>query len=123
MHKGIFWLIDGKILPIKAECNEDGIVASPDIRFSSKSGNNFNHQAEWNLLNSAITHNKPYNYYPRGRVEIRKKSITVFITPSLFTDSIMAQIISEFDLESHKTQIKVVCDGSRHYMPLCESFT
>lgn len=120
MYKGIFWLIDNVIYPIKAECNENGETISPDIQFSSKSGSNFNHKVEWESLGSAATHNKPYNYYPRGRVEIKHGRITIFITPSLFTDSILDQIIFEFDLKSYRPQTKVVCDGSRHYMPLCE---
>ena len=120
MYKGIFWLIDGAICSIKTECSDDGAPVSPDTQFSSKSGNNFNHKAEWQFLSSTVTHNKPYNYYPRGRVEIKRSAIRIFITPSLFTDDILNQIISVFDLVSQKAKIKIICDGSRHYMPLCE---
>lgn len=51
MEKGIFWArrdADGKIelLTVKTPCDENGSALCP-VCYTSKSGDNFNHKAEW----------------------------------------------------------------------------
>ena len=72
IYKGIFWYnpTKKKLIVKKAKCNSDG-VALEQVEYSSKSGNNFNHKAEWSKLPKSVTNGQPYNYYPRERVEIK----------------------------------------------------
>ena len=74
LYRGIFWIKDIEsraAVVIKAECNSNGFFTTvPDFKLLAKSGTEFNHQAAWSTLPKRETGNKPYNYYPRGRVEI-----------------------------------------------------
>ena len=82
MKKGIFrcvetksehpWLITGSV-----NCNAKGSPDTPAV-FTSRAGTNFNHKAEWEKLDQSIRGGVPYNYYPPGRVEIRKGKATVY---------------------------------------------
>jgi len=70
MNKGIFWLItnqsgEKELLCIKVACDAMGDPKEP-VMFSSKSGENFNHKAEWSKLSPRLTLGKPFNYFPRG---------------------------------------------------------
>ena len=121
MYKGIFWIYRDaagawKLLTVKALCDRDGTALQP-VRYSSKSGENFNHKAEWKRLGHKITDGRPYNYYPRGRVENRKGRITVYIPPSLFREDTLSVIFQEFGLkgEAADRSIRVKADGSAHY--------
>lgn len=61
-----------------------------------------------------LRRSKPYDYYPRGRVEIKEKSkAKIFLNPDIATDKIIAYIIEKFRLQ-HR-EVKVVADGSKHY--------
>ena len=84
MKKGIFWCDSfGRDSPhlivVSVKCDADGKSDRP-IDFSSKSGQNFNHKAEWQKLSRSVTRGQPFNYYPRGRVEIknRQNRLSVF---------------------------------------------
>ena len=74
LYRGIFWVkdIDSFIsVVIKAECNSNVFFTTvPNFKLLAKSGAKFNHQAAWRTLSKRETENKPYDYYPRGRVEI-----------------------------------------------------
>ena len=121
MYKGIFWICRDatgawKLLAVKAPCGRDGTALFP-VRYSSKSGENFNHKAEWGRLRREITGGRPYNYFPRGRVEIRKGWITVYVPPSLFREDALSAIFQEFGLNREATgrSVCVKADGSAHY--------
>ncbi len=45
-YKGIFWRIDGELVCRKVRCDETCAPLEP-AEFTSKSGENFNHKAEW----------------------------------------------------------------------------
>ena len=72
IYKGIFWYnpTKKKLIVKKVACNSNG-EAIEHVEYSSQSGNNFNHKAEWSKLPKSVTNGQPYNYYPRGRVEIK----------------------------------------------------
>ena len=72
IYKGIFWYnpTKKKLIVKKVACNSNG-EAIEHVEYSSKSGNNFNHKAEWSKLPKSVTNGQPYNYYPRGRVKIK----------------------------------------------------
>lgn len=60
VYKGIFWWIDGELVCRKVLCDENGTSLEP-VEFTAKSGDNFNHKAEWEKLPRAVTGGKPYN--------------------------------------------------------------
>lgn len=75
----------------------------------SKSGLTFNHKRLWKELRIS---NKPYNYYPRGRVDFTNKGKAVIYMNPNITDTYIAEIKSEFGLRG---DVKVFKDGSDHY--------
>ena len=111
MYKGIFWLKEGEIIAVKVLCSSLGKPLEPCV-FSSKSGKNFNHKKEWERFHIPL----PYNYYPRGRVEIANKKATVFLHPDLCADPVKTAIADCFGLERIKICWKA--DGSKHYKSL-----
>lgn len=115
-YKGIFWYIpnEHKLIAIKTVCDENG-YALDDVKYSSKSGENFNHKIEWSKLHKSITANKPYNYYPRGRVEFKNSKATVFFNPTLNRSDIYDLIATEFGLTQNRIIVKKIADGSTHY--------
>ena len=111
MYKGIFWLKDGETLAVKVLCDSLGDPLEPCV-FSSKSGKNFNHKKEWERFHIPL----PYNYYPRGRVEIANNKATVFLHPDLCADPVKVAIADCFCLKGIKISWKA--DGSNHYKSL-----
>lgn len=62
--RGVFWLIEESIISIPYE---------PDAAVGvAKSGNNYNHKLLWDYVKPNKC-NKPFDYYPRGRVEFNFK--------------------------------------------------
>ena len=99
---GVFWLIDDKLLAISYM-----IDATEGL---SKSGTNYNHKFLWESVRPANC-SKAFDYYPRGRVEIRKKGAVVFMSPHIGTEYV-PKIMECFGL-TEKPRIHY--DGSRHY--------
>ena len=98
---------------VKVPCDRNG-KPTKQVEFSSKSGDNFNHKAEWAKLDRKLTGGHAYNYYPRGRVEIKdKRKAKIFLNPDIATDEIIAYIVEKFRLQHRK--VKVIADGSKHY--------
>lgn len=119
MKKGIFWVVNDEketnLISVTVECDIYGNSLDDTVKFSSKSGENFNHKIEWSKLPRSITHNKQFNYYPRGRVEIKNGRIKIFAHPFSCSKEILELINGEFCLEDCETRIKVVSDNSWHY--------
>ena len=118
IYKGVFWWIDEQLLCRKVLCDENGVPLE-EAEFTSKSGDNFNHQAEWQKLPRTITGGKPYNYYPRGRVEIKRGKATVYLNPVLNCQEVIEKITLEFGLNTLST-VAVKSDGAAHYQALSE---
>lgn len=120
MYRGIFWLIKDEnsepfLLCKKILCDENGTLIH-EVQFSSKSGNNLNHKEEWRKFSQKITKGRPYNYYPRGRVEIRKRKVVIYLNPNLNLVSFIRLIQKEFELNcTNLESIRVICDNSAHY--------
>lgn len=66
-----------------------------------------------------MTNGKPYNYYYRGRVEIKNNKATVYINPLANIEEIQKQIIETFNLKNIKLIFK--SDGSAHYQALVDN--
>lgn len=126
MYKGIFWTymswFDDEIyvpviFPIKVKCDING-NALEEVEFSSKSGENFNHKAEWEKKKetSRLCRNHPFDYFPRGRVEIRNGKIYIYANPVIISeDEAKKLIIETFELEDALDNIAWIADNSEHY--------
>lgn len=103
MSRGVFWVIDGELLAFPYVSGTLGGVA--------KSGNTYNHKRLWDDVKPRGC-NKPYNYYPRGRVDITNKGIPIiYINPNIDED-IIKQVRTEFGLRADPI---VREDWSEHY--------
>ena len=121
MKKGIFWCDSfvrdsPHLIVVSVKCDADGKTDRP-IDFSSKSGQNFNHKAEWQKLSRSVTRGQPFNYYPRGRVEIKNRKATIYLNPDLNNTVVLNKIIENFELKNQQDlkSIPVKTDGSSHY--------
>ena len=129
MKKGIFWCIDADtpdphLITVSVSCNADGDADSSAV-FSSKSGENFNHKAEWEKLDKSVRNGFAYNYYPRGRVEVKNGKATIFLNPDINQEHILRLVFETFELrlsDELKTVV-VKSDGSRHYQYFKKSDT
>lgn len=117
LYKGIFWLIGNELFSIKALCDASGTILE-NIELTSKLKTNFNHKFEWEKLERKTTKGKAFNYYPRGRVEIKNGVAKIFLNGKINTDEIISNIIEAFQLkiENGIKNIKVIEDNSFHYL-------
>lgn len=120
MRKGIFWCKNfnterPELLTVSVTCDKNGNSEEP-VRFSSKSGNNFNHRLEWERFDRSITAGHPFNYYPRGRVEIKNGKAIVFLNPVLNKECVVCRVIAAFGLTAAElNSVSIKNDGSDHY--------
>lgn len=101
--RGVFWIVDGKVLsfPFYNDINSPGVA---------KSRLTYNHKNLWPDVKPKGC-NKPYNYYPRGRVELGKKNPIIYVNPN-FDKYDLAEVRKDFGLINEP---KVVFDNSDHY--------
>ena len=101
--RGVFWVKDDDVIafPFSDNGNLIGI---------SNNGLTFNHKRLWKILN---IENKPYNYYPRGRVDFNNKGKPIiWINPNIKDTKIINKIKTEFGL---REEPKINLDYSDHY--------
>lgn len=125
MKKGIFWVTDHnsekpQLITVSVECSASGYSDSP-VSYSSKSGDNFNHKIEWQRLDRIVTNGLPYNYYPRGRVEIKNGKAIIYMNPDINKENVIEEIIASFDLKkpNELQSVTIKSDGSKHYQYSC----
>lgn len=73
-----------------------------------------NHRRFWETLPQSLTCGMPYNYFPRGRVELRHEKAMVYLHPTLCTPEIYARIRHTFSLPD-EMQVPFKTDGSQHF--------
>ena len=88
------------------------LVTAVDL--TQKSGDNFNHRLTWEGLPKNVTHGKEYNYYPRGRVEIKGGKAVIYLNPALNSEEMLTELTRLFGLDELDF-VRVKNDGSRHY--------
>ena len=125
LYKGVFWIkdkesIDESSVSIKALCDINGNfidLSSINPDTLSKNETNFNHQKIWQTLDKRITDNKPYNYYSRGRVEIKNGKAVIYANVNIATEELKIWVISTFNLikENGIKTVALKADGSEHY--------
>ena len=108
MKRGIFWLIDGEILAVPYVENVDYGMA--------KSGDNYNHRLLWDHVKPRKC-NKPFDYYPRGRVEIDNKGRPIIYMNPNITEEIIPVILKMFELDGEP---RIHYDGSEHYKSIMD---
>lgn len=101
--KGVFWIIEGKILAIPYNKNFSYGV--------SRSGDTYVHKKIWNFVRPKGC-KKTYNYYPRGRVEIKRNGKSVIFLNPRIDDTYIDNIKTVFCLMDEP---KVIYDYSNHY--------
>ena len=124
LYRGIFWVVDEDNIEknsdycFKIITNADGSIISIDDSRIAKSGNTYNHELVWKSLPSKMTHGYPYNYYPRGRVEIRNGIAKIFLNGNINYEEVIDFIKDEFNLNSHNgiKKVQVIEDNSSHYL-------
>ena len=99
---GVFWLINGELLAIPFVAGATEGLA--------KSGSNYNHRLLWASVRPAGC-SEAFDYYPRGRVELRPKGAVIFMSPHI-GEEFVPKIMECFGLSSPP---RIHYDGSRHY--------
>jgi len=120
MYKGIFWITDKENLHhndkylIKIKTDRQGTIIDYDLPLNSRNRDNYAHKETWKNLPYELTRNKPFDYYPRGRIEIRKGKCIIYINLLINTDRVISYLIKEFELLT-VNDISVINDNSNHY--------
>lgn len=101
--RGVFWVIDDKLYAFPFVENSNIGVA--------KSGTTYNHKKLWDDVKPHRC-NKPFDYYPRGRVEFTSKGQPIIYMNPNIDESFVSQIKTEFGL---RTEPVIRYDNSNHY--------
>ena len=118
ISRGIFWVLadtedelsPAHILMFAKGCDMDGIPVD-FIELNSSDGMSYNHKATWRALPKKTTHGKPFDYYPRGRVEIRNGKATIWLNANIL--HLADEIKRLFGLNGIPVSVRE--DGSEHY--------
>ena len=101
---GIFWVIDDELFTFPFYDDASIGVA--------KSGTTYNHRNLWKEIAPQEYRNKPFDYFPRGRVEFKSNGQPIiYMTPHI-SETMVPEIKRQFGLRSDP-QIK--WDNSSHY--------
>lgn len=125
MRKGLFWVVgDGLervLITYSVECDEQGRRLEKTPAYNSRKGNSFAHKASWTEAareEPAKIRNKSWDYYPRGRVEIKEGAATIYFNPVLHEwEDFTERIILSFGLQD--VQVTMNPDYSVHYQARC----
>ena len=99
--RGVFWVVDGELVAFPFdETATQGIA---------KSGKTYNHKLLWEYIKPR---NKPFDYYPRGRVDYNAigKAI-IYMNPNISAEYI-DEIKTAFGIDSEPV---IRYDHSEHY--------
>ena len=123
LRKGVFWIPypeeseknDAYLFFI--ECDQTGEPNSPLTGSGiAKSGKNYNHKKMWESLDREITFGEPFDYFPRGRVEIANGIAKVYLHPTLNTARVKEYLIDRYGLSNPLIRkVVFLSDGSAHY--------
>ena len=102
MARGVFWIVEGELLAFPFMYDNIGVA---------KSGVTYNHKKLWQYVKPKSC-NKPYNYYPRGRVDFTNKGKPVIYMNPNIDDSLIPDIKAEFGLRESPV---IRIDNSEHY--------
>ena len=123
LYKGVFWITDlddidrNENYCFKIPSDRFGNVVSDGLDLNAKSGTTYNHEKLWRSLPRKITQGKPFDYFPRGRIEIKNGKATIYLNPLINTEEIQRFLIDKFNLTEANGIDKTVfsSDWSEHY--------
>lgn len=102
-RRGVFWVADGRLLAFPFQ--------EGDPVGTAKSGQTYNHQKLWEAVRPKGC-KKPFDYYPRGRVELSRSGGGVLYMSPHVPESLLPEIRAAFGLGSDPI---VHYDHSVHY--------
>lgn len=126
LYRGIFWITDiddiySSILYFQIPCDSNGNINGSDFEISSemssKGADNYNHKKVWSNLPKKETGGKPFNYYPRGRIEIKNCTAVIYASPHIPQNDLKQCLSDKFNLTSSNgiKKIRFIADHSAHY--------
>ncbi len=104
--RGLFWYVNGDLVCFPVSADETDALGN-------------NHRQFWDTLPRSLTRGMPYNYFPRGRVELRHGKAVIYLNPTICTPEMYARIRQAFSLPD-EMQAAFKADGSRHYRSIQE---
>lgn len=124
LYKGIFWIVDldnidnNRNYCFKIPSDVYGNPIDDTLDLNAKSGSTYNHKLVWDNLSRKLTKGKPYNYFPRGRIEFHNGIAKIFLNGNINREDVIDFLISEFNIVPHNgiKNIKVIEDNSSHYL-------
>ena len=103
MSRGVFWVIDEELLAFPFQDDATYGIA--------KSGTTYNHEKLWDYIKPRKC-NKPFDYYPRGRVELNGKGNPIIYMNPNIEESFIPKIKLEFGISEEPI---IHYDSSNHY--------
>lgn len=116
---GIFWvlaetesdIVAENVYAIKRSYSLDNNSCSA-LLFPMNKEPVYNHKRTWETLPHKVTRGKSFDYYPRGRVELKNDKTTIWLNHNV--SDLIDAIKSEYRLNS-LSNVKLRVDGSSHY--------
>lgn len=129
LSSGIFWVLTDDweldsytLLSFEIPCDIYGMpVGRHTVELNSKNGMTYNHKKVWETVVQKDSSYRPYNkkpfdYYPRGRVQIAHNKAQIYLNQNIYTESVIKDIQTAFGLSTETiSQIRVLVDNSAHY--------
>ena len=123
LQRGIFWVkdiddISKSFIYFSVPCNNTGEnLIDPEEYNASKDGLSHNHENTWNNLSHKVTEGKPFNYFPRGRVEIHNGIADIYCSLWIYGEELKETVIDKFNLYKANgiKKINLKADNSEHY--------
>ena len=100
--RGVFWIIDDELLAFPFMGDNVGVA---------KSGQTYNHKLLWDDIKPRGC-NKPYNYYPRGRIDFSNKGKPIIYMNPNIDEEYIQDIKIQFGLRENP---EIRYDNSQHY--------
>lgn len=102
--RGVFWVVNDQLIayPFREGSFLEGVA---------KSENTYNHKKLWELLKIS---NKPFDHYPRGRVDVASSGkAIIYLSPHINQGKWLPEIKTAFNIKSE--QCRTIEDHSAHY--------
>ena len=117
MMKGLFWF------PCIFEYDEAGVLRCrfPGLEILAYTVTDGaqaprSHKEVWPILSAHTKwRSKPWDYYPRGRIDPRKRSILIFLNPYIMECPAFEKMIRQAFSIPNDAPTRIVVDNSPHY--------
>ena len=115
LYRGVFWVrsvSENDVIALRFLSDENGVLTDSGVN-----ARDINHKRLWERLDSVVTGGVAYDFYPRGRVELRRGRALIFCSPHICTEQLKALMTELFGLtaENGIKEVILKADGSAHY--------